>query len=30
MQSFVLDIIVIEICSVGGFPIEEECEHCYH
>jgi hypothetical protein len=24
-----LDIIVIERCSIGGFPLEEACEHCY-
>jgi hypothetical protein len=24
-----LDIIVIEHCSTGGFPLEEACEHCY-
>jgi hypothetical protein len=26
-----LDIIVIELCSTGGFPLEEACEHlsCY-
>jgi hypothetical protein len=28
MRSFVLDIIVIEICSAGGFPLEEASEHC--
>jgi hypothetical protein len=27
MRSFVLDIIVIELCSVGGFPLEEASEH---
>jgi hypothetical protein len=30
MRKVVLDIIVIELCSVGGFPLEEESEHCYH
>ena len=30
MRTFVLDIIVIELCSVGGFPLEEESEHFYH
>jgi hypothetical protein len=24
-----LDIIVTEHCSIGGFPLEEACEHCY-
>jgi hypothetical protein len=24
-----LDIIVIEICSTGGFPLEEAREHCF-
>jgi len=24
-----LDIIVIEICSTGGFHLEEACEHCF-
>jgi hypothetical protein len=24
-----LDIIVTERCSIGGFPLEEACEHCY-
>jgi hypothetical protein len=23
-----LDIIVIDLCSTGGFPFEEACEHC--
>jgi hypothetical protein len=23
-----LEIIVIEICSTGGCPLEEACEHC--
>jgi hypothetical protein len=26
MRSFVLDIIVIELCSAGGFPLEEASE----
>jgi hypothetical protein len=30
MRSFVLEIIVIELCSAGGFPLEEASEHCYH
>jgi hypothetical protein len=25
-----LDIIVIELYSTGGFPLEEVCEHCSH
>jgi hypothetical protein len=24
-----LEIIVTELCSTGGFPLEEACEHCY-
>jgi hypothetical protein len=24
-----LDIIVIELCSIGGFPLEEAREHCF-
>ena len=24
-----LEIIVIENCSIGGFPLEEACKHCY-
>ena len=24
-----LEIIVTERCSLGGFPLEEACEHCY-
>jgi hypothetical protein len=24
-----LEIIVIEHCSTGGFPLEEACEHCF-
>jgi hypothetical protein len=28
MRTFVLDIIVIEIFSAGGFPLEEASEHC--
>jgi hypothetical protein len=23
-----LDIILIDLCSTGGFPLEEACEHC--
>jgi hypothetical protein len=30
MRSFVLEIIVIELCSPGGFPLEEESKHCHH
>jgi hypothetical protein len=30
MRSFVLDIIVIELYSSGGFPLEEASEHWYH
>jgi hypothetical protein len=30
MGSFVLDNIVIELCSAGGFPLKEASEHCYH
>jgi hypothetical protein len=33
MRSFFLDIIVIELCSTGGCPLEgleEASEHCYH
>jgi hypothetical protein len=29
MRSFVLRIIVIEHCSVGGCPLEEASEHCF-
>ena len=29
MITFVLDIIVIELCSAGGFPLEEASEHCF-
>jgi hypothetical protein len=29
MRNIVLDIIVIELCFAGGFPLEEEGEHCY-
>jgi prepilin signal peptidase PulO-like enzyme (type II secretory pathway) len=25
-----LDIIVIELCSTGGWPLEEACEHFSH
>jgi hypothetical protein len=28
MKSFVLDIIVIELCSAGLCPLEEASEHC--
>jgi hypothetical protein len=28
MRTFVLDIIVKELCSIGGFPLKEESEHC--
>jgi hypothetical protein len=27
MRIFVLDIIVIELCSIGGFPLKEASEH---
>jgi hypothetical protein len=30
MIIFVLDIIVIELCFAGGFPLEEASEHCHH
>jgi hypothetical protein len=30
MKIFVLDIIVIELYSTEGFPLEEVSEHCYH
>jgi hypothetical protein len=30
MRIFVLDIIVIDLCSVGGFPLEEANENFYH
>jgi hypothetical protein len=29
MRIFVLRIIVIELCSVGGCLLEEESEHCF-
>jgi hypothetical protein len=29
MRSFVLRIIVIERFSTGGYPLEEESEHCF-
>jgi hypothetical protein len=29
MRSIFLRIIVIESCSAGGFPLEEESEHCF-
>jgi hypothetical protein len=28
MRTLVLDIIVIELYSIEGFPLEEESEHC--
>jgi hypothetical protein len=28
MRTFVLDIIVIELYFVGGFPLKEASEHC--
>jgi hypothetical protein len=28
MRTFVLDIIVIELCFAQGFPLEEASEHC--
>jgi hypothetical protein len=28
MRSFVLDIIVIGLCSYGGCTLEEASEHC--
>jgi hypothetical protein len=27
MISFLLDIVVIELCSAGGCPLEEASEH---
>jgi hypothetical protein len=27
MGIFIMDIIVIELCSVGVFPLEEASEH---
>jgi hypothetical protein len=27
METFFLDIIVIEHCSAGGYPLEEASEH---
>jgi hypothetical protein len=30
MRNVVLDIIVIELCSAGGFPLKEVSEHFYH
>jgi hypothetical protein len=30
MRSFFLEIIVIELCSTIGLPLEEASEHCYH
>jgi hypothetical protein len=29
MRTLAWDIIVTERCSIGGFPLEEACEHCY-
>ena len=29
MKNPSLDIIVTERCLIGGFPLEEACEHCY-
>jgi hypothetical protein len=29
MKNPILDIIVTELCSTGGCPLEEACEHCY-
>ena len=29
MKNPSLEIIVIERCSTGGWPLEEACEHCY-
>jgi hypothetical protein len=29
MKNPSLDIIVTELCSTGGCPLEEACEHCY-
>jgi hypothetical protein len=28
-ENPILEIIVTERCSIGGFPLEEACEHCY-
>jgi hypothetical protein len=28
-ENLSLDIIVIELFSTGGFPLEEACEHCF-
>jgi hypothetical protein len=28
MRNFILDIIVIELCSTRGFPFKEASEHC--
>ena len=30
MKNVVLDIIVIDLFSFGGFPLEEASEHCSH
>jgi hypothetical protein len=29
-ENPILDIIVIELFSTGGFPLEEACEHFFH
>jgi hypothetical protein len=29
MRNLVLQIIVIQLCSVGGFPLKEASEHCF-
>jgi hypothetical protein len=28
-ENPILDIIVIDLCSTGGFPLEEAREHCF-
>ena len=28
-ENRILEIILIECCSTGGFPLEEACEHCF-
>ena len=28
-ENPILEIIVTEHCSIGGFPLEEACEHCF-
>jgi hypothetical protein len=30
MRTIILDIIVIELCSTRGFPLEEASEHFSH